>query len=214
MIKGRTFRPLEARRERRIARRKTQIMNAAAILFSEKGYDGTTTKEIAATADMAEGTLYNYFSSKRDILLGIATEMNEALGGLLGNVEELKGREDIIDLVQRSFDLLVERLTFTRTVLMRVWIDDEVLREVVIEGVQRVSQQLQQFIAELITAGIFRPVDPALTARIIMGMFVTPMLPVLRGMDTLPTLEERQAIAEATVDLLLEGIRARPAPGV
>lgn len=60
------------RKAKRIERKRSEIMDAAIAIISEKGFKNTTTKEIAARADMAEGTLYNYFKNKDDILMSIA----------------------------------------------------------------------------------------------------------------------------------------------
>jgi AcrR family transcriptional regulator len=60
------------RKARRIERIRGEIMNAAIEIISSKGYKNTTTKEISEKSDMAEGTLYNYFKNKDDILLSIA----------------------------------------------------------------------------------------------------------------------------------------------
>ena len=67
------------RKERRAAARKKQILEAAMQVFLEKGFLGATTKEIADAADIAEGTIYNYFQSKEDLLLEMITMM-AALG--------------------------------------------------------------------------------------------------------------------------------------
>lgn len=60
------------RKTRRIERVRGEIMDAAILIIAEKGFKNATTKEIAAKADMAEGTLYNYFQNKDDILMQIA----------------------------------------------------------------------------------------------------------------------------------------------
>ncbi len=60
------------RKAKRIERMRSEIMEAAITLISVKGFKNTTTKEIALQADMAEGTLYNYFKNKDDILMSIA----------------------------------------------------------------------------------------------------------------------------------------------
>ena len=44
--------------------RKKMIIEAAAPLFAEQGFAGTTTKQIAKTAGVSEGLLYKYFPSK------------------------------------------------------------------------------------------------------------------------------------------------------
>ncbi len=47
---------------------KERILDAALKLFSQKGYLGATTKEIAATAVVAEPTLFRYFENKERLL--------------------------------------------------------------------------------------------------------------------------------------------------
>ena len=79
------------RRRRRIARRRQKILSAAAQIFAEKGYANTSTKEIAFQADMGESTLYNYFDSKRDILLAIARETEPLMLFALQEAQHLDG---------------------------------------------------------------------------------------------------------------------------
>jgi hypothetical protein len=38
-------------------------------VFTEKGYHKATTKEIARAASISEGTIYNYFNNKRELLV-------------------------------------------------------------------------------------------------------------------------------------------------
>lgn len=60
------------RKERRVAARKHQILHAAARVFAQKGFHRATAKEIAEEADLAVGTIYNYFENKEDIIIEIA----------------------------------------------------------------------------------------------------------------------------------------------
>ena len=62
-------------RERKKKRRNQRVLKAAADLFKEKGYAETTISAIAQKADLGVGTIYNYFSSKNDILLSIVTNL-------------------------------------------------------------------------------------------------------------------------------------------
>ncbi len=48
--------------------RREQIFAAARDVFTRRGFSGATTAEIARTAGVAEGTIYNYFKSKRELL--------------------------------------------------------------------------------------------------------------------------------------------------
>lgn len=57
----------------RRARRKTEtlhrIEDAGWQLFKTRGYEATSTREIAEAADIAAGTLFNYFPEKRSLLI-------------------------------------------------------------------------------------------------------------------------------------------------
>jgi len=66
------------RQERRAAARKHQILHAAAKIFAEKGFHRTTAREIAEEADLAVGTIYNYFESKEDIVIEIVDHITTA----------------------------------------------------------------------------------------------------------------------------------------
>lgn len=46
-----------------------RIVQAAMHAFAERGYNGTTTQEIARTAGVAEGTVFRYYRTKKDLLL-------------------------------------------------------------------------------------------------------------------------------------------------
>lgn len=56
------------RREEQKARRQQAIFEAAMRLFREKGFAATTVDEIAAAADIAKGTFFNYFPTKEAVL--------------------------------------------------------------------------------------------------------------------------------------------------
>ena len=42
-----------------------KILNAACLVFSQKGYSSATTSEIAKWAGVAEGTIFRYFKTKK-----------------------------------------------------------------------------------------------------------------------------------------------------
>ncbi|MCK4472718.1 MAG: helix-turn-helix transcriptional regulator, partial [Anaerolineae bacterium] len=56
-------------------RRRDIILEAAAAVFAERGYQRATMKEVAAHAGIAPGTIYLYFKNKRDLLLAIADHL-------------------------------------------------------------------------------------------------------------------------------------------
>ncbi|GAB5522125.1 MAG: TetR/AcrR family transcriptional regulator [Rhodothermales bacterium] len=59
------------RRERERLARREAMLEAAAQVFAEHGFDNATLDEIALRAEFGKGTLYNYFSSKEELLLAV-----------------------------------------------------------------------------------------------------------------------------------------------
>ena len=62
-----------------------RIITAARHLFSQKGFKGATTAEIAEKAGVAEGTIYTHFSSKKELLMEC---VNPLLEEVLDNFDE------------------------------------------------------------------------------------------------------------------------------
>lgn len=86
--------------------RRKQIIEAAMSVFVEKGYKGTTTSEIAATAEVSEVTLFRYFSSKQEIFLeGIRPIM-------MGTLEEVIDPSNHLESPEKLKALLKERILF------------------------------------------------------------------------------------------------------
>jgi AcrR family transcriptional regulator len=56
-------------RERKKQRTRRALIETAYLLFARKGYDRTTTAEIAAAAEVSHATFFNHFATKEDLLL-------------------------------------------------------------------------------------------------------------------------------------------------
>ena len=67
-------------RQRQKAHRHDRILESAAELFRESGYEAVKMEAIAAAADVSIGTIYNYYQNKGDLLVAIvALEVHEVL---------------------------------------------------------------------------------------------------------------------------------------
>jgi TetR/AcrR family transcriptional regulator, cholesterol catabolism regulator len=89
---------VSGRRERKKGEVRDRIRTAALSLFREKGYEATTVEEIAARADVAKGTFFNYFPRKDALLVALGEEMMEQLQDELGPQKEWVGtaREQVL----------------------------------------------------------------------------------------------------------------------
>jgi AcrR family transcriptional regulator len=76
-------------RARNKADRDRRIVEAAAALFREAGYEGAKIEAIASAAQVSIGTIYNYYRNKGDLLVAIVSmEVNEVLNAGRGVVAE------------------------------------------------------------------------------------------------------------------------------
>ncbi|WP_342535878.1 TetR/AcrR family transcriptional regulator [Sporosarcina sp. FSL K6-3508] len=55
-------------RQKKIAKKKEDILRTAVSILAEKGYQGTTMEEIASSLLMTKGSVYYYFKDKQDLL--------------------------------------------------------------------------------------------------------------------------------------------------
>ena len=165
------------RRQRRIARRRDEILTAAARVFAEKGYANATIKEIAYEADVADGTIYNYFEGKHDILLGIADRLiGEAMDQ---TISELSSRdpETYVDAVLHSTVRFTrENQAFLQALATEIWTDEalqrqffaQILTPIFTAGVQQLQAQ--------IAAGEARPCQVEIVVATIAGSLIAVSL--------------------------------------
>lgn len=89
------------RRERAKAERRARIKAAALAVFTEKGYQAATTREIAFRAGIGAGTLFRYAEQKRDLLLMI---VNDALAAIdASSLAEVDERAPVVDQLLALF---------------------------------------------------------------------------------------------------------------
>ena len=69
-------------RQQRSHEKRQRLKAAALAVFGENGFEGTSIEDIAGRADLAVGTFYQHFSSKRQLLLVLMEELLEGLSQL------------------------------------------------------------------------------------------------------------------------------------
>lgn len=87
----------------------SRIVAAALELFQTKGFDATTTKEIARRAGIAEGTVFNYFRTKDDIAMHFfEMEVDHAIATVRENPRLKKAplEEKLFALIQSQLEYL------------------------------------------------------------------------------------------------------------
>ncbi len=100
------------------------LISAAKKLFARKGYDVTTTREIAAAAKCAEGLIHRYFGGKAGLLLVLVRQRMEREVTDLSRVPPAKSfRDEFIQLVGWELDWTWEDRDFLRVIVPRAVVD-------------------------------------------------------------------------------------------
>jgi AcrR family transcriptional regulator len=80
-----------------------RLEKAAMELFSERGFDQTTTAEIAKRAGLTERTFFRYFADKREVLFGGAQGLKDLL---VGSVAEAAAGSSPFDAVAAGLEAI------------------------------------------------------------------------------------------------------------
>jgi AcrR family transcriptional regulator len=105
-------RPRKTEDERDDGNRRQALISAAAQLFHRKGYDATSTREIAAQVGMQPGSPFYHFGNKQDLLLAVMVEgMKQAsqrqTAACAGLAHHLPPRAQLRALIRNQFDVLL-----------------------------------------------------------------------------------------------------------
>jgi AcrR family transcriptional regulator len=197
--------PSATRRERRITARKNQILDAAIALFAEKGYHRTTTKDIAVAADISEGTIYNYFDSKEDLLIGIMSRLANP-----NDIEEIPAgvqedsREYLIAIVENRLAFIHENYPTLRAVLSEILVNPEMAGRYYNQIVFPVQAQLEENLKQRVDRGQIRAIEPALAARLVVAAILGSFF--LDSMGD-PIAYAPKNFGNLLIDILFDGIR-------
>jgi AcrR family transcriptional regulator len=200
------------RRERLAAERRTKILEAAARIFAERGFHRTTTKDIAEVADVAEGTIYNYFGTKDDLLLALLDQLDEERRHQelydRAEQEDLRAalenhmRESLVDREQ-YFTLLEALLPelITNPILAKRYIDEQF----------KPSTEILESLFRLhAAAGHLQTDNIDATVRLLYSMFVGLwVLSVLGDEKSQALVRNPEATIRSSLALIFDGLEKR-----
>jgi AcrR family transcriptional regulator len=199
------------KKERVTAQRKEQIMDAALSVFSQKGYGEATIPDIAGEAGVAVGTIYNYYDSKRDLLVSLlaAYVSTQPFVRLLEQTLETDDRTFLTAVVKERLDFGFDNLDRFFFLMSEVQRDAELRRLYAQEVLWPVLVLLEKYIESRGAAGSFRPVDAGLVARALGGMMIGFLaLCRIEGEQGPFWQAPRDELAAALADLVLMGLHA------
>lgn len=148
--------------------RKKQIALAALDLFAEKGFETTSISEVAKAAGIGKGTVYEYFSSKEELILAAFMAWVEQMMGteveeMLLSVDDPEQRLRL--LVQGMMEAFIsdERVIKLTVLMFQLMLNDMTLLEN--EQVNKMFRGLRKFLYDILLEGIARGVFKPESAR-------------------------------------------------
>lgn len=195
-----------SRRERLKREREERILDAAAAVFAEKGYHGATIREIARQADVADGTIYNYFDSKFDLIIRILSRIAELERLPAELTDGLRGdpREFFVAAFRERLDRIEHGEEMLRAVLPQVFVNDQLRGRFYHQYAARIATLLEGYLRAQIELGRFKPADVALLTRIVQATFIG--LLVLRILGDEPLHERWSEIPDLLGSVFFDGV--------
>lgn len=193
-------------RQQLIAARRNQILDAASKVFAEKGFHRATTKRIAREAGVAEGTIYNYFDSKSDLLIGIMMRLSrvESIGAELTESMDENAQDFMLAIARHRMRLIEQHFETLQAVLPEILVNPDLREQFYRQFAEPLTALLEQYVEARIASGDLRSVDAPLAVRSVQGMFIGLMILRILGDDAL--VHRWDEMPQVLVDLLFEGL--------
>ncbi|WP_024275283.1 TetR/AcrR family transcriptional regulator [Hyphomicrobium sp. 802] len=93
------------------------LLEAAAVVIAEKGYDATTMAEVAARAGAQIGSLYRFFPNKDVLASALIERFHDRAGSLFDAIDQRAGELSVAELTDALLDLLGDLRSETQTIV-------------------------------------------------------------------------------------------------
>lgn len=189
---------------------RTRILKAALKLFAKQGYDGTTTRDLAERAGVAEGTLFRHFSNKKAILIEVATQgWIEILTDLLTELSEMGSYKAVAQVMKKRMLNLHQNADLLKVCFMEAQFHPDLREHIQSEVVTKMTDVAEAFFETAMEQGIYRRMNPKMVARVFLGMFTIAGFSQETIMSPDSSPNEMKEMAEGIADIFLNGVLAK-----
>jgi AcrR family transcriptional regulator len=190
-----------------------QILDGAAAVFAEAGYEGASMARIAAVAGVSKGTLYNYFAGKRELFAAFMHRVCDSRIALIfdGLDDTAPPEEALLHICRRLLDTLgsEQGLLVYRMVVAEAGKFPELAEAFYAAGPRRALARMTEWVRQNTLSGHLRVEDPEFAAEQLFALMQTRVL--LRRRLHLPdrgSEAEIDRVVRAGVRLFLRGYGA------
>ncbi len=196
--------------------RRQQLIRVAIKVFSQKGFSGATTKEIASAAGVSEAIIFRHFPTKDDLYAAILDHKasESSVDVWLKELSEYAERRDDEGLFQVLAARIVEHhrkdVDFVRLMLYSALEGHELARQFREKQFLPIHDFLRDYIAARQKEGAFRDCNPRMAVRAFVGMpFYHSIMNWLFEFNVVEISDKKAT--EAFTNLILSGLRAEAA---
>lgn len=187
-----------------------RILTAALSLFARQGYDGTTTKDLAQKAGVAEGTLFRHFSNKKAILMEVAIAgWVEILTDLLTELSEMGSYKAVAQVMKRRMLHMRENRDLLQVCFIEAQYHPELRQKIQAEVIAKMTDVAEAFFETAMSKGIYRQMNPKIVAQVFLGMFAIAGFSEQTVIDPTASPQKLQEMAEGISDIFLHGVLAK-----
>lgn len=187
--------------------KRLRIINGAITVFSRKGFYRAKIEEIAEQAEVGKGTVYEYFSSKKELFLEMFLYIEEKYDEMFR--QELFGIDTFPERLQKMFQVTMRFLgqhkEMARILLAGYPPVAEDTQKVLLDKNRQKLTQVSKILEEAIARQEIRPVDTCAAAQVILGalFFVGGQILFFKTEKE----PDFHALAQNVVNIILDGCR-------
>jgi AcrR family transcriptional regulator len=168
-------RPRKDEREELLSDTRQRLLQAAAVEFARKGYNGANINHISQTAGFAKGTIYNHFPSKRALMLALIDQVAAAHLDFIA--QHVQAEEDLSRRLESFFvagaAFVSEHLAQSQVMINNIYGPDAEFKQYMYQAYLPMFQFVSRdILVPGMSHGIFRQLDPAATAQLLMTIYL------------------------------------------
>jgi len=165
----------ETEREQAQIDTRRKLLEAAKLEFAQRGFEKANINQISLSAGFAKGTIYNYFESKRMLMMELIDEISKRHFEFIK--EQVLKEENAVKRLERFFTAgfawVVENLAGGWVMINSLYGPDAEFKQYLYANYEPMFQLVEKEILQFgIKSGSFRQVDSAFTARLLMNLYL------------------------------------------
>lgn len=201
------------RDEQDFENRRQQIIDGALQVFSSKGFEKATNKDIAIASGIGSpGLIYHYFKDKADLFQQVLEQRMPVLQLLTHGYEEMMNKppQEVLAIFAKSFLTVADNpksIALMKLLIAEAFRQPQVAQMLNQAGPSRSIAFLTRYLAGQMARGVLKPMDPRAAARCFIGPLVAYL--ITREVFLQPDAQQLDAetMVSTTVEVFLQGMQ-------